>query len=78
MGTVTWLVNVGVNTDGEDIFSGAFKSGTDVFGDAAFNDITNTVVFRTATVNAVPEPGALLLLGVGALGLLVAGRRGRS
>jgi hypothetical protein len=67
MGTVTWTVNAGVNTDGVDILSGLFNFGVDTFADAAFNDISNQVQFGSATV---PEPGKDSLLVAGVLGLL--------
>jgi hypothetical protein len=76
MGTVTWKVNAGANNDGADIISGILAAGLDVFGDGVFNDISSSVLFRSATVN-VPEPGTAALLGLGFIGLVLMGRRSR-
>ncbi len=78
MGTVTWKVNAGVNNDGADIISGILNKGVDAFGDGGFNDIDASVLFRSATVNFIPEPGTASLLGLGLVGLVLMGRRSRS
>jgi len=77
MGTVTWKVNAGVNNDGADIISGILNKGVDAFGDGGFNSLT-AVLFRSATVNFIPEPGTASLLGLGLVGLVLMGRRSRS
>lgn len=75
MGTVVWHVNGG--PPGTQVLSGAFNGGIDAFGDGAFNDITNLVEFRSASVNFIPEPGTASLLGLGLVGLVLMGRRNR-
>jgi hypothetical protein len=77
MGTVVWHANAG-QSDGADIISGLLNPGIDAFGDGAFNFIDNLVLFRSATVNFVPEPGTASLLGLGLVGLMLVGRRNRS
>jgi hypothetical protein len=78
MGTVVWKVNAGVNSDGADIISGILDVNIDTFADAGFNNISNLVLFRGATVNLVPEPGTGALLGFGLVGLVLAARRRRA
>jgi hypothetical protein len=75
VGTVVWNVNAGVNDHGADIISG-LPFGTEYgFFDAAFNNVTHSVLFRSATVNFVPEPGTVLLLGLGLLAVALRQRR---
>ena len=80
IGTIVWHVNAGVATDGADIISGLLNPGVDVIGGVGFNDISNTGLFRGATVNTnvIPEPGTAMLLGFGLVGLVLAGRRNRA
>jgi hypothetical protein len=78
MGTVTWKVAAGVNNDGADIISGLLNPGVDGAADALFGDLTPELLFNSATVNFVPEPGTASLLGLGLVGLMLMGRRSRS
>lgn len=69
--TVTAL-NPGVTT----IASGAFQPlGADGIVNGAFADITGSTVWGSAGITVIPEPTTASLLGIGLLGLALAGRR---
>jgi len=68
---IVFQTTANVITDGEDIFTegliGGNASGSTIF-DAAYNG---------ASVNLLPEPGAVSLLVLSIGGLVIAGRRGK-
>jgi hypothetical protein len=79
VGQAFFTVTASAASDGADIFSGAFNLPgiIDTFVDGNGTLISNaTVIYGNATVN-IPEPGTVSLLGLGILGLVLAGRRVR-
>ncbi len=72
IGTIVW--NAALGTTNITASLNAF----DAFGVGGTN-ITGTVTFGGATIiNVVPEPGTASLLGLGLIGLIMAGRRKRA
>jgi hypothetical protein len=77
IGTARFVV-AGTGVDGPDIFSGLFNlTIDDVINNTPGVIPPSGLVFGTATVNVVPEPGTAALLGLGLVGLVLAGRRSR-
>jgi hypothetical protein len=77
LGQAFFTVNSAV-TDGADFFAGLFAAA-DEFVDGLNTTLgpsapPGTFVFGTATVNVIPEPGTVSLLGLGLVGLVLAGR----
>ena len=68
----------GALLDGADVFVGYFNGLFDAIQDG-FNVAvpTGTITFGSATLNPIPEPGTVSLLGLGLIGLVLAGRRSR-
>ena len=76
IGEVWFQVQSAVGTDNADVASGFFNAGTD----GAFDNTSSPVAmnFGNAAVDLWgPEPGTATLLGLGLLGLTLAGRRNR-
>lgn len=80
VGTAKFAVTANAATDGNDVFVGLFNVGVD----DVLNNLNSVIapsglVFGAAAVNVnvIPEPGTAALLGLGLVGLVLAGRRGR-
>jgi hypothetical protein len=77
VGTARFVVTGNVTTDGLDVFIGLLDKD-DVVGDNTATPIpVSALVFNSASVNVIPEPGTVSLLGLGLVGLVLAGRRSR-
>ncbi len=78
IGQIDFVVSAAVATDGADvtwgITAGAVQSSVSD-GNAVGFPAIGTSLGTLATVNVIPEPGTLLLLGSGTLGLAVLGRK---
>jgi hypothetical protein len=75
VGQAFFTVNAAV-TDGADVFAGLFAAA-DEFVDGLNQINPGVLVFGSATIDVVPEPGTVSLLGLGLVGLVLAGRRSR-
>jgi len=74
VGTIVWTLS-SFPFDVNYIFSGLFNPGVDGIADNNFNLIDSYVLFHSAAVGPIPEPGTAALLGLGLVGLAAAGRR---
>jgi hypothetical protein len=73
IGSITFVIGTPVNDGTADI--GGCYNCTFATGDGPVGDGDLTTTFNGAGVNVIPEPTTASLLGLGLLGLTVAGRR---
>jgi hypothetical protein len=80
IGTILW--NTAGTVAGTETLSAIIAFGLDGFLNGNFNNIDAAVIaaggLRGATLNIIPEPGTVSLLGLGLVGLILAGRRRRA
>ncbi len=74
LGTIVWLTTVAGITN---ITTGIIP-GLDGFTLLSGGVINDSITFNGATINVVPEPATASLLGLGLVGLILAGRRKRA
>jgi len=79
MGTIVW--DTSATTAGSETIQALIIGGVDgvsVVLNGVIVDISGTVALGVSTLNIVPEPGTASLLGLGLVGLILAGRRSRA
>jgi len=74
---VFFIVTANGGIDGADVFSGMFNGLADVTSNGNAQVVAFNYGDATLNMPPIPEPGTVSLLGLGLLGLVLAGRRGR-
>ena len=62
---------------GTTVLTYGLRTGDAITSSTTYNPLTGALTFGSVTINVIPEPGTALLMGLGLMGLGVAGRRNR-